>query len=118
MDIPTNIIQLNEIEQLYLYNLDQIKMNIINLIKEKQLDNTSYVITDDILKTRITSSEPYWHNYLMHGQYALSGDYPDEECEEHAISFGNTMMLKYCIDELSILSNVLKLFTAIVTADD
>jgi len=105
---------LNEIEQLYLYNLEQIDKNINELIniKKNNINTTSPYISidpihnDNIIKRRsiINTNLPYWHEYLIQAEWALGGEYPDEESENNAVLYGNKMMLKYCMDELSVLS--------------
>ena len=106
MEATYQIENLNDVEQMYLYNLDQIKNKVNDLIAGKE--NISSDIHNTIYERRnnfpIIYTDPFWHNYLVCGQYTLSGDYPDEESVDNAISHGNRVMLSYCIDELSILS--------------
>ena len=82
------IIELNEIEQIYYDTLEEINFKILNLIDDNKNNSNDHVK----LIMKLINNEPEWHNYLMHAQYALSGDYPDEECIEHAISFGEQML--------------------------
>ena len=96
-----NLANLNEIERLYLYNLEQIDIHINKLIKKEQTNNIERGV---IINRRSTiKKQPYWHEYLMQAYWALSGDYPDEETEDNAVLYGNKMMLEYCMDELRVL---------------
>ena len=97
-----SIHEMNYIEQLcleYLMDIyiiihkliDNIKNNIPNIIPEER---------QNIQRSDLSSiNEPHWHYYLSNGCYALGGEYPDEESEDHAISYGSSM-LNYCVDEL------------------
>ena len=88
MDTP--LIELNEIEQLYEYKIHIIKNTIIEKIENKNITHVNSPLDEC---NDISESET-WHDYLLSAQYALSGDYPDEECVEHAIHYGSNMLNK------------------------
>ena len=98
-----SIYELNELEvardeqmKELLFIIPQLIENIKNNIPNIHSDTEKYI------KDRLyisTKNEPYWHFFFSQGETAMSGDYPDEECEDHAYSFGLNMF-KRCEQEL------------------
>ena len=87
------------IEKLYKYNLTEIIKYIVVLIegKKNQKDYLNEIYNYNIEKYNMEKYiSPYynskWHDYLIGAQYALSGDYMDEECESHGIFHGEQML--------------------------
>jgi len=105
----TQLEESNYIEQLYKYNLIEIIKYIVVLIEGKKnqqdyLNGINEIYNYNIEKYNIEKYiSPYqnskWHDYLIGAQYALSGDYVDEECESHGIFHGKKM-LAYLKNEL------------------
>jgi len=99
---------INEIEETYICYLEQLKSTINSIIENIHNPDLrpSPQFINQIIKIRNTTldktKEIYWHQYLMRMQYAMSGDYPDTECEDYAYTYGKTM-LDNVVDELYIL---------------
>ncbi len=92
--------KLNDIEQMFQYLLIELSKEVLLLIESKKNDNEQYFYDSDekcnMEKYDYTSK---WHHYLILAQDTLGGEYPDEECEDHAI-FHAKQMLKMLSNEL------------------
>ena len=88
---------INELEETYICYLEQLKSTINSIIENIQKPdlNPSPLFINEIKKIRDLTldktKEIYWHKYLIQMQYAMSGDYPDTECEDHAYTYGKTV---------------------------
>jgi len=74
---------MNTLEEYYQNCIDNIKDNIY------QLNNNSKFNTDQINLI---------HKHLTSAHYALGGEYPDKESEDHAVTYGDQLFAK--INEL------------------
>jgi hypothetical protein len=102
----TNDTKYIDIEQYYLTCLQAMMEYIIEKQNNKLEDivEASYRI-ERLEQNRLSlpiCKEPRWHYYMRIAQITLSGDYPDDESYEHAVSYSNRVM-RSAIDELSIL---------------
>jgi len=88
---------INELEETYICYLEQLKSTINSIIENRHnpdlMPNPLYI--NEIKKIRDLTlgktKEIYWHKYLIQMEYAMSGDYPDTECENHAYTYGKTV---------------------------
>ena len=70
------------LENIYNENIDKMKNKIILLLNNNYLYNLSKYNIKNI------------HEYLISARYALGGFYPDDECVDQAVAYGNHLFDK------------------------